>query len=192
MNGVPDVDTQSWIAIQNNDPDAFEKLFRKYYGQLCTYAIGVLGDNEQAEDVVQEVFIYFWEHRKELDVKNSLRAYLFTAVRHRAVKALQKKVMKQKHNSRLTEFVEYLLSTDYTVEEEKAILKVKEIMQSLPEQCLKVFMMSRLEEKKYTEIAQELGISVNTVKTHIAKAYRVIRQGIHDDRYLLLYLLSLN
>ena len=191
MNVMLDIDTQFWTAIQNNDRHAFEKLFRKYYEQLCSYATAVLNDSVQAEDVVQDVFIYFWEHRDMLDVKNSLRAYLYTSVRHQALKVLQKRVLEQKHNPQLTEYVEYLLSTEYTVEEEKAIRQIKEVMQSLPEQCLKVFLMSSLEEKKYTEIADELGISINTVKTHITKAYRIIRQQIHPDHYLTLLLLAL-
>ena len=116
MNGMPDIDSQFWVAVQENDPFAFERIFRKYYKALCGYVLGILGDEGQAEDVVQEVFIYFWEHREELKVENSLRAYLYTSVRHRALKLLQKQALIQKHSSKLTEFVEYMLSTEYTFE----------------------------------------------------------------------------
>ena len=60
-------------------------------------------------------------------------------------------------------------------------------MQKLPPQCLKVFMLSAIEEKKYTEIADELSISVNTVKTHISKAYRLIRGQLHSEESLILW-----
>lgn len=191
MNGMPDIDSQFWVAVQENDPFAFERIFRKYYKALCGYVLGILGDEGQAEDVVQEVFIYFWEHREELKVENSLRAYLYTSVRHRALKLLQKQALIQKHSSKLTEFVEYMLSTEYTFEEEKAISKMKEVLQELPQQCLKVFLMSNLEEKKYSEIADELGISINTVKSHITKAYRVIRQQIPLDLSTILLLFGI-
>lgn len=191
MNGKPDIDSQFWVAVQENDPFAFERIFRKYYKALCGYVLGILGDEGQAEDVVQEVFIYFWEHREELKVENSLRAYLYTSVRHRALKLLQKQALIQKHSSKLTEFVEYMLSTEYTFEEEKAISKMKEVLQELPQQCLKVFLMSNLEEKKYSEIADELGISINTVKSHITKAYRMIRQQIPLDLSTILLLFGI-
>lgn len=191
MNVMPDIDSQFWVAVQENDPFAFERIFRKYYKALCGYVLGILGDEGQAEDVVQEVFIYFWEHREELKVENSVRAYLYTSVRHRALKLLQKQALIQKHSSKLTEFVEYMLSTEYTFEEEKAISKIKEVLQKLPQQCLKVFLMSNLEEKKYSEIADELGISINTVKSHITKAYRMIRQQIPLDFSTILLLFSL-
>ena len=191
MNGMPDIDSQFWVAVQENDPFAFERIFRKYYKALCGYVLGILGDEGQAEDVVQEVFIYFWEHREELKVENSLRAYLYTSVRHRALKLLQKQALIQKHSSKLTEFVEYMLSTEYTFEEEQAISKMKEVLQELPQQCLKVFLMSNLEEKKYSEIADELGISINTVKSHITKAYRVIRQQIPLDLSTILLLFGI-
>lgn len=189
MNIVQDIDYKFLTAIKENDYDAFGRLFRRYYEQLCRYAAALLGDQQQAEDIVQDVFIYLWEHGEALDVKISLKAYLYVAVRHRALKILQKRVIEQKHLSRLTEFVEYLLSADYTADEEKEIDRIKTIMQELPQQCLKVFLMSCLEEKKYTEIAEELDISVNTVKTHITKAYRMIRQRVRGNDLSLTLLL---
>ena len=100
---------------------------------------------------------------------------------------LQKQAIVRKHNPKLTEFIEYLLHSEYSVEEEQEIERIKVIMQELPPQCLKVFMLSAIEEKKYTEIADELSISVNTVKTHISKAYRLIRGQLHSEESLILW-----
>ena len=91
---------------------------------------------------------------------------------------LQKQAIVRKHNPKLTEFIEYLLHSEYPIEKEQEIERIKAIMQELPPQCLKVFMLSTIEEekeKKYTGIANEFSISINTVKTHISKAYRLIR-----------------
>lgn len=190
MNEVQDIEQEYLVRIQRGEQATFEKIFRKYYASLCSYATAVLGNDEQSEDVVQEVFIYFWNHREKLEVKLSLRAYLYTSVRHQALKIMQKRLMEQKHGSRLTEFVEYLLSTDYTLEEERAIARIREVMEKLPQQCLKVFLMSCLEGRKYAEIADELGISVNTVKAHVMKAYRIIREKVKGDLKLILFLLG--
>ena len=83
---------------------------------------------------------------------------------------------------KLTAHIEYTQE-----EEEQEIERIKAIMQELPPQCLKVFMLSAIEEKKYTEIADELSISVNTVKTHISKAYRLIRGQLHSEESLILW-----
>ena len=100
---------------------------------------------------------------------------------------LQKQAIVRKHNPKLTEFIEYLLHSEYPIEKEQEIERIKAIMQELPPQCLKVFMLSAIEEKKYTEIADELSISVNTVKTHISKAYRLIRGQLHSEESLILW-----
>ena len=109
----------------------------------------LLADGSLAEDVVQDMFIHFWENRIKLQVKDSLRAYFYTCIRHRALKNLQKQAIVRKHNPKLTEFIEYLLHSEYSVEEEQEIERIKAIMQELPPQCLKVFMLSAIEEKKY-------------------------------------------
>ena len=90
----------------------------------------------------------------------------------------------------MTEFIEYLLHSEYPIEKEQEIERIKAIMQELPPQCLKVFMLSTIEEekeKKYTGIANEFSISINTVKTHISKAYRLIRGQLHSEESLILW-----
>ena len=137
-----------------------------------------MADVSPAEDAVQDMFIHFWENRIKLQIKSPLRAYFYTCIRHRALKNLQKQAIVRKHNPKLTEFIEYLLHSEYPIEKEQEIERIKAIMQELPPQCLKVFMLSTIEEekeKKYTGIANEFSISINTVKTHISKAYRLIR-----------------
>ena len=109
MNKVTDIDLQWYEAVRQDNYPAFEKLFQKYYDPLCRYAQGLLADGSLAEDVVQDMFIHFWENRIKLQVKDSLRAYFYTCIRHRALKNLQKQAIVRKHNPKLTEFIEYLL-----------------------------------------------------------------------------------
>ena len=83
MNKVTDIDLQWYEAVRQDNYPAFEKLFQKYYDPLCRYAQGLLADGSLAEDVVQDMFIHFWENRIKLQVKDSLRAYFYTCIRHR-------------------------------------------------------------------------------------------------------------
>ena len=190
MQPILCVDTEEFIAISKGDKNAFERLFRKYYQPLCEYGRGILGDGEQAEDVVQNTFIYFWNNRHVIDIHFSVKSYLYSSVRHGALNVLKKQFIERKHSSQLAEFVEFLQHSDYSEEEEEEVNRIRSVMAELPKQCLKVFLMSALDGKKYQQIADELGISVTTVKTHIAKAYRLIREKTAGDMQLVLLIFS--
>lgn len=186
MQQTISIDTQDFIAVARDDRNAFERLFRRYYRLLCDYGRSILGDRELAEDVVQEVFIYFWNNREVIHIQMSVKAYLYTAVRHGALNVLKKQLIERKHNPQLTEFVEFLQTSEYSDEEQEEINRIRQVMAELPKQCLKVFLMSAVDGKKYQEIADELDISINTVKTHISKAYRLIREKTSGDMSLVL------
>lgn len=186
MQQTISIDTQDFIAVARDDRNAFERLFRRYYRLLCDYGRSILGDRELAEDVVQEVFIYFWNNREVIHIQMSVKAYLYTAVRHGALNVLKKQLIERKHNPQLTEFVEFLQTSEYSDEEQEEINRIRQVMTELPKQCLKVFSMSAVDGKKYQEIADELDISINTVKTHISKAYRLIREKTSGDMPLVL------
>lgn len=186
MQQTISIDTQDFIAVARDDRNAFERLFRRYYRLLCDYGRSILGDRELAEDVVQEVFIYFWNNREVIHIQMSVKAYLYTAVRHGALNVLKKQLIERKHNPQLTEFVEFLQTSEYSDEEQEEINRIRQVMAELPKQCLKVFLMSAVDGKKYQEIADELDISINTVKTHVSKAYRLIRKKTSGDMPLVL------
>lgn len=156
------------------DVTAFERLFRRYYPSLCSYCQGIVGARDEAEDIVQDVYVYLWENRKKLHIL-SIKTYLYSSVRHGALRQLKRQELENKHSSALAEFIEDLQRTEYSEEEIEKVEQMKKVLQSLPPQCRTVFLMNCLEEKTYKEIAEELNISVNTVKTHITKAYRVFR-----------------
>lgn len=189
MNEFAAIDTGLWLAVQKNDYNAFEKLFHQYYSSLCRYSEGFVGDRAQAEDVVQDTFVYFWEKRSRIELKVSLGACLYTAVRYRSLRILENQVRVQRHFPQLSEYIDDLLNTGYSAEEEEKIEKIRAVMQGLPPQCLKVFVMAVLEGKKYSEIASKLSISVNTVKTHMMKAYKILREELKDNESVSMVLL---
>ena len=165
--------------IKNGDQGAFEQVFRMFYMPLCDYAVMILGDQAEAEDVVQDLFTYLWKSRQEIRVQESVKSYLFTSVRFRALNVLKHKMIERKHGASLMAFIEDLQNSDYSEEE----------MQRA--QCRTVFTMSCLDGKKYKEIADELGISVNTVKSHVMKAYRNIRARVGGEHTSVLLFIAL-
>ena len=96
--------------------------------------------------------------------------------------------MEQRHSPLLVEFIANLQQTEYTEEEVIEIEKMKKALASLPQQCRNIFLMSCVDEKSYKQIAEELNISVNTVKTHITKAYRIIRCYFKNTSQLLVFI----
>ena len=176
--GNIDPDLQLFEAVRKSDRNAFEQLFQKYYTDLCHYAWTYLDEKSETEDAVQDVFIYIWNNRETIRLQESFRGYLFSAVKHRVLNILKHQLVERTHSRLLSEYWDDLLKSGYSEEEQTQLEQIQHILQSLPQQCRIVFMKSCLEGKKYLEIAEELRISVNTVKSHISKAYREIREKI--------------
>ncbi|NJC20579.1 RNA polymerase sigma-70 factor [Butyricimonas paravirosa] len=173
-----EIDKKLFAAIIQGDRNAFGNLFQKYYQVLCNYALTYLDSTSEAEDAVQDVFVYVWNNREVIVVGVSVKSYLYTSVKHRALNVLKHQAMERNHSRLLVEFLEDLAREEYSEEETMQLEKIRQALQVLPSQCRTVFMMSSLEGKKYKEIAEELNISVNTVKSHILKAYRTIREYV--------------
>ena len=125
------IDVRLWMAVQKSDYNAFEKLFHKYYSPLCRYSEGFVGSKAQAEDIVQDTFIYFWEKRRELEMKVSVVSCLYTAVRYRSLRTLENQIRLQRHSPQMSEYFDNLLKSEYSEEEEREIERVKAVMQEM-------------------------------------------------------------
>jgi len=163
-------------------------IFRSYYQPLCRYAYSFLEDKEEAEEVVQSAFITIWEKRKSMDIQTSLKSYLYRMVRNACLNVIKHEKIKQQHVTHelaVTETTyESVTQKVYATELE---LKISEAMKTLPEQCRLVFQLSRFEELKYQEIADQLQISVKTVENHMGKALKIMREQLKE--YLPLFLI---
>lgn len=188
MGDCTDPDDINSKAILEGDTVAFEELFKRNYHALCNYCQGIVTEHDKAEDIVQDVFVYLWNNRSSIDIKVSLKHYLYSSVRHGALKVLKRQLMEQQHSPLLTEFIENLQHSEYSEEEVVEIEQMKKALASLPKQCRNVFLMSCVDEKPYKQIAEELNISINTVKTHITKAYRIIRGNFQNVNQILMFI----
>ena len=133
-------DYTDWDDINSEDvlegnTAAFEELFKRNYQALCNYCQGIVAEHDKAEDIVQDVFVYLWNNRSCIDIKVSLKHYLYSSVRHGALKVLKRQLMEQRHSPLLAEFIANLQQTEYTEEEVIEIEKMKKALASLPQQC---------------------------------------------------------
>jgi RNA polymerase sigma-70 factor (ECF subfamily) len=164
----------------------FEQLFRDFFPPLMAFARKILVDEDDARDVVQQVFINLWEKRSDLDLSTSLKSYLFTSVHHRSLN-----VIRDRKKFSVGEVPEVAGEWDVSAQIESMELegKIREAIDSLPEKCREIFEMNRFEGLKYGEIASKLGISIKTVENQMSKALKILREQLGKYLTLLLWLL---
>jgi RNA polymerase sigma-70 factor (ECF subfamily) len=164
--------------LKGGDSAAYELIFKKYYKVLSVKAYFMLEDDMEAEDLVQNLFISIWQKELFLGINTSVKAYLLRSVHNRCLTVLRdRKVAVRKLN-------EYTVQQHQQAEKEQEMLPQKEedeverIVEELPFQRQKAFKLVYLEDKKYKEAAQEMGLSVNSVKTHLKLAVRALQKKL--------------
>jgi RNA polymerase sigma-70 factor (ECF subfamily) len=179
--------------IQEGDLAAFELLHKKYYVYLRLIAKHIVKNSDDAEEIVSDVFVKLWNNRKEIGISTSIKAYIIKAVQNTAINYLEKNKLATSLSDSLST-VDYSLlawDSDYPLGQlyEKDIQEIMvRCINILPESCRKIFLLSRNEELTYSDIASELGISVNTVKMQIKIALARLREALKDYIHLLLLL----
>lgn len=152
-----------------------EELFKYNYRPLCLYALHYISDTGQAEDVVQESFAALWEKMEAGTAITNKRAYLYMTVRNRCLEHLRRKGIKTES---LKPYDTYgIIDDDDAQERSQVEARLWTAIDSLPDKCREVFLMSKRDGLKYEEIADELGISANTVRNQISKALKMIKEG---------------
>lgn len=178
-------------SLITGDEVAFEMIFKTYYQSLCNYAWSFLNDRDEAEEVAQSVFLTVWEKRTRLDIKSSFKSYLLTMVRNACFNILKHEKIKLKHAQyeTVTSSPAYEGTAQQVISNELE-QRIYTAMNALPEQCRLVFKLSRFEELKYSEIAEQLDISIKTVENQIGKALRIMREELKDYLPLLAILMN--
>lgn len=177
-----------------SDRVAVEELFRKYYKILRAYAYRLSGDKNTAEDIVQEVYYELWKNKDNLTLENTIKYYLFRSVYTKTLNYLNSKEYTNKEpfeNSTEGRIQRIYMESQWSDQETDLIYKelqnrINSIIDSLPEQCKKVFLLSRKQELRNKEIAELLNISIKTVEKHISKALSILRQQVKSSGLLLL------
>lgn len=163
-------------AIREGNERIFEETFRKYYQSLCNYANSILKEMDEAEEVVQNLFLSIWEKRSNLEINISLKSYLYRAVHNHCLNRIKHLKVKEEYHQYAVNFYDSSYeSVSQTVMKNELETKIEEAIRKLPEQCRLIFRMSRFEELKYHEIAEQLELSPKTVENQIGKALKILR-----------------
>ncbi|QGY47545.1 RNA polymerase sigma-70 factor [Maribellus comscasis] len=189
---------QLFEKLRDSDEAAFRIIYNNYSSKLYYFVFEFIPFRDAAENIVQDTFVTLWNRRKDLKDDTNLASYLFTGAKNNALYRLRDKKYRQKLFSNAMDVSELNLNTDAltTVDTSAfAFQEIEQIIQEtlsiLPPQCRKVFELSRLQEMKNKEIAQELNISVRTVEAHISKGLKAFKIALKDYLPLVAYLFVL-
>ena len=186
-------DRPTSLSVREN----FDSIYVNNFSRLFLFAKEYVLFDEEAENIVQDIFVMLWEKKDILRVDVSLTAYLFTLVknkcidflRHRMVEQIYSENIQQEYNEELNVKLFALESFDHNFSSEEQIeILLRNAIDKLPERCRLIFIKSRIEGKKYKEIAEELNLSVNTVEGQISIALKKLREELKDYLPLLLFL----
>ena len=174
-------------AFEQDPRQGLELLFRKYHAPLCSHAVRFVYSRQIAEDLVSEVFFQFFKTEAYQNITTSYISYLFRSVRNEAFTYLRREFGRTcpLDASYENQPDPQALSPDAEVQYNNLFLKVNAAIAQLPTQCQRAFLLSRFENKKYHEIADELRISPKTVEVHISKALRYLRMALQGEWMLL-------
>ena len=162
--------------LVNNDEFAFAELYIRYKSKLLSFYFTYLKSTDEAEDLVQELFLYIWESRGYLNSELSFSSYLYTIAHNRVLNYLRNINIKQKVENVLAQQMlqhEDVIESDLIFKEYLSMLN--QVITKLPPQRQRIFNMSREQNLSHKEIAQILGISINTVQEHISESLRFIK-----------------
>jgi RNA polymerase sigma-70 factor, ECF subfamily len=159
--------------LQEGNSKLYDQLFTDYYVNLCRFAFTYLNDADAAEEIVQDLFISVWENRLTLNISSSVRSFLYTSVKNRALNYLRNEKTRKGHENEFAR--EQALKVgkiiDFCEHEELQHL-ITSAVDELPEQCRLIFNMSREQNLSYAEIAQQLNISAKTVENQLGIALK--------------------
>jgi RNA polymerase sigma-70 factor (ECF subfamily) len=184
--------------LKDGNQQVFESIYEKFYGQLFVFAREYVLSVDVAHEMVQDTFMKLWEKRMNLDDNTQLQSFLYRVTRNTCLNylkhlAVQEKFRQFAKSRQMETHLNYSALQHSSAEKiiaDELEEKINETIDLLPPRCKVIFLKSRFEEKKYREIAEELGISIKTVENQIQKALKILRSNLSEFMSIAILLLS--
>jgi RNA polymerase sigma-70 factor (ECF subfamily) len=177
--------------LKQEDKKGLKEAFELLYAPLCLYAQKFVDKLDVAEDIVQEVFIAFWENKSYLNVKSKLGAYLYRTVKNRCLNYLRDN--KMEFSEWLDEYSEiYAYIEDIAEPHEEIMNKIQIAINQLPKGSRAIFTSIVIDGRSYKEAAQDHNISVNTIKSQLKRAFSLLSQKLDNLSFIILMELFFN
>lgn len=179
--------------MNDNFDITYQAVFRRYYSSLLFYATRLVGSEEEAEDVVQDVFVELWKRKESIEIGDQIQAFLYRVVYTRALNVLKHRNIEEGYCAAMEEInqkrAEYYQPDNNEVirriEDRELRKEIFDAINELPDKCKEVFKLSYLHNMKNKDIAEVLGISLRTVEAHMYKALKHLRGRLNPVWILL-------
>ncbi len=180
MTSYPHHNDQALMTlVREGDEHAFAEIHSRYKAVLFLHALRMLDSEDEAKDIVQELFTTLWLRRTSISLTSSLSAYLYSAIRNRVLDSLARKKTEEKYIRSLAAFIEEGENiTDQEIRQKELSTFIEREVSLLPARMREIFELSRNENLSYKEIAEELNISDKTVKKQVSNALIILRKKL--------------
>lgn len=172
------------ILSSQNEPISYNDIFKKMFPACCSFAENYIADSSEAKDIVQDVFVKLWFKFEEFNSEIGIKAYIYKAIKNSSLNHLEHLKVRQKfQEKKLLEVKSESYFLNALIKEETHRI-IHSCIENLPEKGKEVILLS-LQGLKNNEIAESLDVSINTVKTHKLKAYRILKENLKHLVYML-------
>ena len=178
--------------IQAGDEKAFESLFKSYYQKLCQYAYSYVVEIEEAEEIVQTVFLKIWENRQDINLEISFNSYCYQSIKNKCLNHIRD----SKNRRRILNLIPIQENAESHILE---VLQTDEIrdqmymaLENLPPKCKQIFQLSRIDGLKHKEIAEKLGLQTKTIENQIGIALKLLRLHLANFLHAILFIILQN
>lgn len=175
-------------GLQQGNRDIFNMVFKSFYSLLCSYARDLIKSYDIAREIVQDVFVRLWENHTRIQIRTSLKAYLYRSVNNACLNYIRnnKHKLVQPVDQEHYHYLENLVADDSGWLNSAARLevlenKLRKAIDHLPDQCRQIFILCRFEHLSYPQIAEKLSISLSTVKTQMGRAMAKLKKAIDSE-----------
>lgn len=172
-------DEDLFRLVKTDDEKAFGEIYARYWPTLTTTACRHLQSRAKAEDLVQEIFISFYNRRNLVELSISLKAYLTQALKFKVMNEYRSQVVRQAYQKTVFYTTSQNSDCHNAYETKELTYYINRSIKQLPDKCRQAFILSRAEDLSYKDISGQLGISVSTVEKHISKALRVLKTSLN-------------
>lgn len=170
-------DQELTALLKEGDQTAFAMIYQRYYRVLFIHALKKLQDEEEAKDIIQELFTTLWVKRETVLQDTNFTAFLYTIVRNRVLDYYAHKTVSTKYIDSLQQFLDKdPIAADDGIHEKELLEFIQTEIAALPPKMREVFQLSRNENLSHKEIADKLGISEQTVSKQVSNALKTLRQ----------------
>ena len=163
----------------DGDKEAFRFFFDRYYTDLCNFVNIYIRDSTISEEIVQDIYVYFWEKKRKINIESSVRSYLMRASKNKSLNYIRNEKIKLNIYEKLSRATEVSEDMPDNILDTNQLRKIiDESVNQLPEKCREVYLLAKSKNMSYKEIAGELGISLKTVENHMGKALKRLRKTL--------------